>query len=290
MSIPTVALVGRPNVVKSTLINAIVGKKVAITSDKPQTTRNNILGIYNNDLMQAIFIDTPGLYNAKSKLNEKMVDETYKSLKGVDICILMMDISMPISEYEKKIIDRLKNYTIPVFLVLNKIDLVSKLELIKRSEEVNKLMNFKEIFPLSVKNKDNIDTLLNKVYEYLPEGPLYYPTDQITDVSERFVVSELIREKVLFLTNEEVPHSVAVTDVLYLENNTISATIIVERESQKKIIIGHNGSMIKEIGKRARLDINKLLGKNINLELWVKVKENWRNKALDVKSYGNYND
>ena len=151
-------------------------------------------------------------------------------------------------------------------------------------------MDFKEIFPLSVKNKDNIDTLLNKVYEYLPEGPLYYPEDQITDVPEKFVVGELIREKVLFLTNEEVPHSVAVTDVIYLENNTISATIIVERESQKKIIIGHNGSMIKEIGKRARLDINKLLGKNINLELWVKVKENWRNKALDVKSYGNYND
>ena len=285
-----ITLIGKPNVGKSSLLNEIIGEKIAIMSPKPQTTRNNILGIYNNDLMQAIFIDTPGLHNAKSKLNEKMVDETYKSLKGVDICILMMDISMPISEYEKKIIDRLKNYTIPVFLVLNKIDLVSKLELIKRSEEVNKLMNFKEIFPLSVKNKDNIDTLLNKVYEYLPEGPLYYPTDQITDVSERFVVSELIREKVLFLTNEEVPHSVAVTDVLYLENNTISATIIVERESQKKIIIGHNGSMIKEIGKRARLDINKLLGKNINLELWVKVKENWRNKALDVKSYGNYND
>ena len=285
-----ITLIGKPNVGKSSLLNEIIGEKIAIMSPKPQTTRNNILGIYTNDLMQAIFIDTPGLHNAKSKLNEKMVDETYKSLKGVDICILMMDISMPITEYEKKIIDKLKNYSIPVFLVLNKIDLVSKLELIKRLEEVNKLMNFKEIFPLSVKNKDNIDTLLNKVYEYLPEGPLYYPSDQITDVSEKFVVSELIREKVLFLTNEEVPHSVAVVDVLYLENNTISATIIVERESQKKIIIGHNGSMIKEIGKRARLDINKLLGKNINLELWVKVKENWRNKALDVKSYGNYHD
>ena len=285
-----ITLIGKPNVGKSSLLNEIIGEKIAIMSPKPQTTRNNILGIYTNDLMQAIFIDTPGLHNAKSKLNEKMVDETYKSLKGVDICILMMDISMPITEYEKKIIDKLKNYTIPVFLVLNKIDLVSKLELIKRLEDVNKLMNFKEIFPLSVKNKDNIDTLLNKVYEYLPEGPLYYPSDQITDVSEKFVVSELIREKVLFLTNEEVPHSVAVVDVLYLENNTISATIIVERESQKKIIIGHNGSMIKEIGKRARLDINKLLGKNINLELWVKVKENWRNKALDVKSYGNYHD
>lgn len=285
-----ITLIGKPNVGKSSLLNEIIGEKIAIMSPKPQTTRNNILGIYTNSDMQAIFIDTPGLHNAKSKLNEKMVDETYKSLKGVDICILMMDISMPITEYEKKIIDRLKNYTIPVFLVLNKIDLVSKLELIKRLEEVNKLMNFKEIFPLSVKNKDNIDTLLNKVYEYLPEGPMYYPEDQITDVPEKFVVSELIREKVLFLTNEEVPHSVAVTDVLYLENNTISATIIVERESQKKIIIGHNGSMIKEIGKRARLDINKLLGKNINLELWVKVKENWRNKVLDVKSYGNYND
>ena len=285
-----ITLIGKPNVGKSSLLNEIIGEKIAIMSPKPQTTRNNILGIYTNSDMQAIFIDTPGLHNAKSKLNEKMVDETYKSLKGVDICILMMDISMPITEYEKKIIDRLKNYTIPVFLVLNKIDLVSKLELIKRLEEVYKLMNFKEIFPLSVKNKDNIDTLLNKVYEYLPEGPMYYPEDQITDVPEKFVVSELIREKVLFLTNEEVPHSVAVTDVLYLENNTISATIIVERESQKKIIIGHNGSMIKEIGKRARLDINKLLGKNINLELWVKVKENWRNKVLDVKSYGNYND
>ena len=134
------------------------------------------------------------------------------------------------------------------------------------------------------------NTLLKKVYEYLEEGPMYYPSEQITDVSEKFVVSELIREKVLLLTNEEVPHSVAVVDVLYLENNTISATIIVERESQKKIIIGHEGSMIKEIGKKARYDINKLLGKNINLELWVKVKENWRNKQLDVKNFGNYND
>ena len=285
-----ITLIGKPNVGKSSLLNEIIGEKIAIMSPKPQTTRNNILGIYTNNDMQAIFIDTPGLHNAKSKLNEKMVDETYKSLKGVDICILMMDVSMPITEYEKKIINKLKNYTIPVFLVLNKIDLVSKLDLIKRLEEVNLLMNFKEIFPLSVKNKDNIDTLLNKVYEYLPEGPMYYPIDQITDVPEKFVVGELIREKVLFLTNEEVPHSVAVTDVRYLENNTISATIIVERDSQKKIIIGHNGSMIKEIGKRARLDINKLLGKNINLELWVKVKENWRNKLVDVKSYGNYND
>jgi len=201
-----------------------------------------------------------------------------------------MDSSKPISDYEKKLIEKLKNYTIPVFLVLNKIDLISKSELIKKLEEANSLMSFKEIFPLSVKNKDNIDTLLNKVYEYLEEGPMYYPSEQITDVSEKFVVSELIREKVLLLTNEEVPHSVAVIDVLYLENNTISATIIVERESQKKIIIGHNGSMIKEIGKKARYDINKLLGKNINLELWVKVKENWRNKQLDVKNFGNYND
>ena len=285
-----ITLIGKPNVGKSSLLNEIIGEKIAIMSPKPQTTRNNILGIYTNNDMQAIFIDTPGLHNPKSKLNEKMVDETYKSLKGVDICLLMMDSSKPISEYEKKIIDRLKNYKIPVFLVLNKIDLISKLDLIKRLEEVNSMMNFSEIFPLSVKNKDNIDTLLNKVCEYLPEGPLYYPEDQITDVPERFVVSELIREKVLILTNEEVPHSVAVTNVIYTDNNTISATIIVERESQKKIIIGHNGEMIKEIGKRARMDINKLLKKHINLELWVKVKENWRNKLIDVKEYGNYHD
>ena len=163
-------------------------------------------------------------------------------------------------------------------------------DMIKKLEEVNSLMNFKEIIPISVKNSDNVELLLKKVYEYLPEGPMYYPEDQITDVPERFIVSELIREKVLFLTNEEVPHSVAVTDVLYKDNNTIFATIIVERESQKKIIIGHNGEMIKKIGHLARLDINKLLNKKINLELWVKVKENWRNKLVDVKSYGNYND
>lgn len=285
-----ITLIGKPNVGKSSLLNEIIGEKIAIMSPKPQTTRNNILGIYTNDLMQAIFIDTPGLHNPKSELNKKMVDETYKSLKGVDICILMMDISKPISDYELKIIDRIKNYTIPVFLVLNKIDLVSKLDLIKRLEEVSKLMNFKEIFPLSVKNKDNIETLLNKVYEYLPEGPMYYPVDQITDVPEKFVVSELIREKVLLLTNEEIPHSVAVIDVIYRENNTICATIVVERESQKKIIIGHNGDMIKEIGKRARIDINNLLKKRINLELWVKVKDNWRNRLVDVKQYGNYHD
>ena len=285
-----ITLIGKPNVGKSSLLNSIIGEKIAIMSPKPQTTRNNILGIYTNSEMQAIFIDTPGLHNPKSELNKKMVDETFKSLKGIDICILMMDSSKIISDYEKKLIEKLKNYTIPVFLVLNKIDLISKLELVKKLEEASSLMNFKEIFPLSVKNKDNIDTLLNKVYEYLPEGPLYYPDDQITDVPEKFVVSELIREKVLILTNEEVPHSVAVTDVRYMDNNTISATIVVERESQKKIIIGNNGSMIKEIGRRARIDINKLLDKRINLELWVKVKENWRNKLVDVKTYGNYND
>ena len=238
-----ITLIGKPNVGKSSLLNEIIGEKIAIMSPKPQTTRNNILGIYTNEEMQAIFIDTPGLHNAKSMLNQKMVDETYKSLKGVDICILMIDASLNLSDFEKKLIDRLKNYKIPVFLILNKIDLISKLELIKKLEECNKLMEFKEIFPLSVKNKDNIDTLLNKVYEYLPEGPMYYPEDQITDVPEKFVVSELIREKVLFLTNEEVPHSVAVTDVIYSDNNTISATIIVERESQKKIIIGNNGRL-----------------------------------------------
>ncbi len=285
-----ITLIGKPNVGKSSLLNNIIGEKIAIMSPKPQTTRNNILGIYTNSDMQAIFIDTPGLHNAKSELNKKMVDESLKSLKGVDICILMMDASFKVTEYEKKIIDRIKNYTIPVFLVLNKIDLLPKIEMIKKLEEVNSLMNFKEIIPISVKNSDNIDMLLKKVYEYLPEGPMYYPSDQITDVPERFVVSELIREKVLLLTNEEVPHSVAVTDVLYKDNNTIFATIIVERESQKKIIIGHNGEMIKKIGHLARLDINKLLNKHINLELWVKVKENWRNRALDVKNYGNFND
>jgi len=285
-----ITLIGKPNVGKSSLLNLIIGEKIAIMSPKPQTTRNNILGIYTNSDMQAIFIDTPGLHNAKSALNKKMVDESLKSLKGIDICIFMMDISVDISDYEKKIIDKIKNYTIPVFLVLNKIDLVSKLDLIKRLEEVNKLMDFKEILPLSVKNNDNVNTLLNKVCEYLPEGPMYYPSDQITDVPEKFVVSELIREKVLLLTNEEVPHSVAVTDVLYKENNTIMATIIVERESQKKIIIGHNGDMIKKIGHLARLDINKLLNKHINLELWVKVKSNWRNSVSDVKNFGNYHD
>ena len=151
-------------------------------------------------------------------------------------------------------------------------------------------MNFKEIFPISVKDNDNIKTLLDKVKEYLPEGPMYYPSDQITDMPERVIVSELIREKVLLFTNEEVPHSVAVTDVIYKDNNTILATIIVERESQKKIIIGHNGDMIKKIGSKARLDINKLLNKRVNLELWVKVKENWRNKVVDVKNYGNFNE
>ncbi len=159
-----IALIGKPNVGKSSLLNEIIGEKIAIMSPKPQTTRNNILGIYTTEEMQAIFIDTPGLHNAKSALNKKMVDESYKSLKGVDICILMMDSSKPISEYEKKLIEKLKNYTIPVFLVLNKIDLISKSELIAKLNEANSLMNCKEIFPLSVKNKDNIDTLLKKVY------------------------------------------------------------------------------------------------------------------------------
>lgn len=283
-----ITIIGKPNVGKSSLLNYIIGEKIAIMSPKPETTRNNIQGIYTTNDMQAIFIDTPGVHKSHHKLDEKMMDESFKALKGVDICLFMVDGSEAIGKYEFEIIDKIKNYKIPVFLIVNKIDLLSKLEMIKKLTEYNKLMNFTEIFPISVKESNNIDNLLEKIKSYLPEGPMYYPADQITDVSERFVVSELIREKVLFYTQEEVPHSVAVTDILYKEDNTIMATIIVERESQKKIIIGENGQMIKKIGTYARKDINKLLGKNIHLELWVKVKENWRNRPGDVNSYGNY--
>lgn len=285
-----VTIIGRPNVGKSSFLNKVVGSKIAIMSDKPQTTRNVIKGIFTNDEMQAIFIDTPGIHAPHHELGHKMVSAAFKSINGVDICIYMISATDHIREFEEIIAKELKKTKMPVFLVINKIDLIrGKQAVDKVILEFRKLYDFAAVFPISVLLGTNVDRLLDSIKDSFPEGPQYYPKDQVTDQTERFIIAELIREKVILLTREEVPHSVAVTEILFQDKGSsldIMATIIVERESQKGIIIGKGGSMLKEIGTQARKDIVRMLGIKIHLELWVKVKKDWRNKANEVNTFG----
>lgn len=289
-----ITIIGKPNVGKSTFLNKVIGEKIAIMSPKPQTTRNIIQGIYTDSRMQVIFLDTPGIHKPKHYLGEKMVDSSFKALSGVDACFFMVDASENVGEYERLIIEKLKKIKMPVFLILNKIDLLPGRGAIdKVILDYMSLFEFKEVFPISAKEATNINHLLDRICEILPEGPQYYPDDQITDQPEKFIISELVREKVLYLTQEEIPHSIAVGDIMFKEDDgrfEVYATIFVERASQKKIIIGQNGSMIKKIGTLARKDINKFLGAHVHLELWVKVKENWRNRVSDVKNFGYFNE
>jgi GTP-binding protein Era len=286
-----ISIIGRPNVGKSTFLNRVIGQKIAIMSDKPQTTRNRIQGVYTTDDAQMIFIDTPGIHKPKHKLGDFMVKTAVNALKEVDLILFMVNVTEGLGRGEQYIIDMLKDIQTPVFLVLNKIDQIHPDELFSISEQYKELYPFQEIFPISALEGINVDRLLMTIKEYLPEGPQYYPPDQVTDHPERFIVSELIREKVLHLTREEVPHSIAVVidkierkeerDIVH-----IMATIIVERDSQKGIIIGKQGRMLKEIGKRARLDIENLLGSKVFLELWVKVQKDWRDKMSALREYG----
>ncbi|MCK6257749.1 GTPase Era [Fictibacillus sp. KIGAM418] len=286
-----VSIIGRPNVGKSTLLNHIIGQKIAIMSDKPQTTRNKIQGVYTTDQAQVIFIDTPGIHKPKHRLGDFMTKIAQQTLREVDLILFVINAEEGYGRGDQFIIDKLQDIKQPIFLVINKIDTIHPDQLLPLIDFYRGKVDVQEVIPISALQGNNVNTLMNQITEYLEEGPQYYPEDQITDHPERFIAGELIREKVLHLTREEIPHSIAVVieqmqrredrDVVF-----INATIIVERKSQKGIIIGKQGSMLKEVGKRARTDIENLLGSKVFLELFVKVQNDWRNKLSNLKEFG----
>lgn len=286
-----ISIIGRPNVGKSTFINRVIGQKIAIMSDKPQTTRNKVQGVLTTNDTQYIFIDTPGIHKPKHKLGDFMMKVAQNTLKEVDVILFMVNAEEGFGRGEEFIIEKFQSVKTPIFLIINKIDRIHPDQLLEVIVSYKEKYPFAEIIPISALEGNNVETLLEQVKRYLPEGPLFYPADQVTDHPERFIVSELIREKALHLTREEVPHSLAVVlEKMEREQNKdmvhVMATIIVERDSQKGIIIGKQGKMLKEIGKRARIDIENLLGSKVFLELWVKVQKDWRNKASQLRDYG----
>lgn len=293
MKVGFVSIVGRPNAGKSTLINSIIGSKVAIVSDKAHTTRNNIQGIYNDDDSQIIFIDTPGIHKPMHKLGKYMNSQSYYSIEDTNVILFMVDATEKIGKGDKFILEKLKEVDSNVFLVLNKVDRIKKENLFPMIEEYNKLFDFKEIIPISALKKDNIDDLIKTIKKYLDEGERYYSEDYYTDKSINFIVSEIVREKVLNLTHEEVPHAVTCVLEKYEEEKNsihINVLIIVEREGIKRILVGHSGSMIKEIGIEARKDIEELVGKKVYLELFVKTVNNWREKDKYLTEFGFNNE
>jgi GTP-binding protein Era len=289
-----VAIIGRPNVGKSTLMNQMIGQKVAIMSDKPQTTRNKIHGVYTTDEAQIVFLDTPGIHKPNSRLGDYMMKAAHSTLSEVDVVLFLMDVTEGLGGGDRYIIEQLKQVKTPVILVMNKIDQIEPEQLLPLIVQYKDLYEFAEIVPISAKQGNNVSTLLEQTVKYLPEGPQYYPADQITDHPEQFVVAELVREKILQLTREEVPHSIAVQieDMRVQDNGVvyIGAVIFVERDSQKGIIIGKRGAMLKEVGQLARKDIEALLGSKTFLELWVKVKKDWRNQPSVLHELGYRDD
>ncbi len=280
MKVGVVSIVGRPNAGKSTLLNAIIKEKVSITSDKPQTTRNNIQGIYNDDEAQIVFIDTPGVHKPVNKLGKFLNNETYSAF-DTDIILFLVDSSKPFGKGDEFILDKIKEYDSKVFLILSKIDKVKKDELYNLIMSYKDKYNFDEIIPVSGLKDNNVEELLNVIKSYLNEGTPYYANDLYTDQSVKFMVSEIIREKIFRKTDKEIPYSTTVIIENYDENKSrvvINACIVVERDAVKKIIVGKSGSMIKEIGINAREDIEKLVGKRVDLELFVKTVNNWRDK------------
>ncbi len=285
-----IAVIGRPNVGKSTLINKIIGQKIAIMSDKPQTTRSRIQCILTQDDAQFIFLDTPGIHKPKFKLGEYMLKAAEGTLKEVDAIFFVIDATEKFGGGEKYILERLSETLQPVILVINKIDLLPRTEILPLIAAYSERYKFAATVPISAADGTNVDELLNEAKKFLPEGPKYYPADMVTDQPERLIISEIIREKILHVTEDEVPHSVAVDieeitarkkDLTY-----IRATIYVERNSQKGILIGKGGELLKGVGKNARPEIEMLLGTKVFLDLWVKVKKDWRNSAGALQSFG----
>lgn len=286
-----VSLVGRPNTGKSTLINALVGYKVAITSDKAGTTRNTIQGIYNDKDTQIVFVDTPGIHKPKHKLGQRLNEEAYFSIDDVDIILFLIDVTMPFGKGDNFVLDKIKEANKPTFLILNKVDKINKEQLLKLIMDYKDLYDFKEIIPVSALKEKNLSELIKTLRDYLPDNVRYFPDNDLTNTTLEFRIAELIREKVLRLTKEEVPHSVTCVVEEFKEKKDkviITATIITERDSIKSIIIGRQGSMLKEIGTKARHDIESMLGKKVYLELFVKTIKNWRDKEKYLKELGFY--
>lgn len=287
-----ISIIGRPNVGKSTFLNRVVGQKIAIMSDKPQTTRNKVQGVVTTNENQMIFIDTPGINEPRHKLGDFMLKVARNTFREVDVLLFVASGVDRVGKEDRYVLEMLKGIDVPVFLVVNKIDQVHPDNLPKIIESYRNEFDFAEAIPISALEGNNVDNLLAKISERLPEGPQYYPADQITDHPERFIISELIREKALHLTREEIPHSIAVViekiapDSENKDMIRIQATIMVERDSQKGIVIGKKGALLKQIGTRARQDIENLLGSKVYLELWVKVQKDWRNKAMHLRDFG----
>ena len=287
-----ISIIGRPNVGKSTFLNRVIGQKIAIMSDKPQTTRNKVQGVLTSNDSQMIFIDTPGIHKPKHKLGDFMLKVSKNTLREVDVIMFMVNAEQKLGKGDEFILEMLAGNPTPVFLVINKIDQIHPDELIGIIESYKDRYDFAEIVPISALQGNNVEDLLTTITKYLPEGPQYYPADQVTDHPERFIISELIREKVLHLTREEIPHSIAVMidkirrDEENEDKIRVAATIIVERDSQKGIVIGKRGALLKEVGIRARKDIEMLLGSKVYLELWVKVQKDWRNKSTHLRDFG----
>lgn len=282
-------LIGRPNVGKSTLMNQLIGQKIAITSNKPQTTRNKIQTVYTSKEGQIVFLDTPGIHKAKNKLGDYMVSTAQKTLKEVDVILWLVEPTTFIGAGEQHIIEQLKKVNTPVILVINKIDTVKKEEVVQSIDAYRKAADFAEIVPVCARSGENQEELIRCIMQYLPYGPAFYDEDTVTDQPQRQIVAELIREKALHSLNEEIPHGIAVTiERMKFKKNLveIDATIICERDSHKGIIIGKQGSMLKKIGSTARYEIEKMLDSKVNLQLWVKVKKDWRDSDFLLKNFG----
>jgi GTP-binding protein Era len=286
-----IGIIGRPNAGKSTLFNAIVGDKISIITDKPQTTRNKITGIRNCPDAQLIFLDTPGMHKPKTPMNRAMVQTTRETISSVEVLLMLIEANTDVHPHDLFLIESLAQVKVPVFLVINKIDLIEKKFLLPLIDKFRTLYNYREIFPVSALKGDGIESLLNAIKEILPEGPKYYPDDIITDATERFIAAEFIREKITLFTQQEVPYSTAVEVDLFKEDEEknlirISATINVEKESQKAIMIGKKGTMLKKIGTQARLEMEKLFGAKVYLELFVRVKKEWTSSDKMLEEFG----
>lgn len=284
-----VSIIGRPNVGKSTLLNSIMERKIAITSNKPQTTRNNIQGIYHEKDYQIIFVDTPGIHKPKNKLGKALNDQAYYCINDVDVVLLLVDVTEGLGVGDRFVIEKLKDVNKPVLLLLNKIDLIPKELILHKIDQYKDLYDFCEIIPISALKGDNISVLVNIIKKHVNDPLKYYDDEHVTDKTKEFLIAEYVREKILNLTSEEVPHAVTCVVENFKDNNYIAeidVLIIVERESLKKIIIGKQGSMIKEIGTRARYDIEQLLQKKVFLKLYVKVVNNWRDRDKYLIEYG----
>ena len=285
-----VALVGRPNVGKSTLMNALLGEKISIVSAHAQTTRNKITGVWNGDNSQVVFLDTPGMHKPQSKLGEAIRQSTMDALDEVDLIVFLCACNDPLGAGDRYILSLLKDRKVPVILALSKTDLIPKEQVLKKIIQYNTIYPFAEIIPLSAKTGENLDEFMKSVVKYLPEGPKYFPDDMVTDQPERNIVQEIVREKLLIRTREEVPHAIGVFTEEFSERENgkvyIRCTIYVERDSQKRIIIGKKGSVLKEAGREAREEIQNLIGAPVFLDLWVKVSKDWKNKDYILRELG----